>query len=95
MEKVYAQDSEKIFELSGSSPNGLSYPEAKKRLEENGKNTFKEAKKPGIIAKFFAQFKDVLIIVLLISCVISFIVTCIEQTWGDLFDVFFITKRMS
>jgi len=90
MEKVYAQDSEKIFELSGSSPNGLSYPEAKKRLEENGKNTFKEAKKPGIIAKFFAQFKDVLIIVLLISCVISFIVTCIEQTWGDLFDVFFI-----
>ena len=90
MEKVYAQDSEKIFELSGSSPNGLSYPEAKKRLEENGKNTFKEAKKPGIIAKFFAQFKDVLIIVLLISSVISFIMTCIEQTWGDLFDVFFI-----
>jgi len=90
MEKVYLQDYEKIFELSGSSANGLSYPEAKKRLEENGKNAFKEAKKPGLLAKFFSQFKDVLIVVLLVSSLISFIITCIEQSWGDLFDVFFI-----
>ena len=90
MEKVYSQEAEKIFELSGSSKNGLSYPEAKKRLEENGKNVFKEAKKPGLLAKFFAQFKDVLIVVLLASSVISFIMTCIEQNWGELFDVFFI-----
>lgn len=90
MEKVYKQDVEKIFELSGSSPNGLSYPEAKKRLEENGKNAFTEAKKPTLFSKFIAQFKDVLIVVLLVSAVISFVMTCIEQTWGDLFDVFFI-----
>ena len=33
MEKVYAQEVDKIFELTNSSQNGLSYPEAKKRLE--------------------------------------------------------------
>ena len=42
MEKVYAQEYEKIFEFAESSTNGLSYQEAKKRLEANGKNSFIE-----------------------------------------------------
>ena len=90
MEKVYSQDYEKIFEFAESSTNGLSYAEAKKRLETNGKNTFIETKKPNLLMRFFSQFKDVLIIVLLISSIISFVITCIDQTWSELFDVFFI-----
>ena len=90
MEKVYAQEVEKIIELTRTSEKGLSYPEAKKRLEENGKNAFVEKKKPGLLAKFFAQFKDILIAILLVSALISLVVCIVTNDPSELFDVFFI-----
>ncbi len=58
--------------------NGLDEHEAKKRLETNGANTLQARKKPSVIKKFFAQFKDFCVIILFIACIISFATGFIE-----------------
>ncbi len=52
---------------------GLTSSEAAKRLEQYGSNTLKSGKRIHPLAIFFSQFKDVLIIILLVATVISFI----------------------
>lgn len=54
---------------------GLSSREAQKRLNADGKNVITHKKAHGIIYKFFSQFKDFMIIILLISAGVSFIVS--------------------
>lgn len=51
--------------------NGLSHQEAKKRQEKFGKNKMDEGKRKTLIVMFFSQFKDFLILVLLVAAVIS------------------------
>jgi Ca2+-transporting ATPase len=57
-----------------SSINGLSSSEAQKRLLEHGKNELVEEKKAGPIQIFFGQFKDILILILLIAAVAAYYV---------------------
>jgi len=57
-----------------SSINGLSSSEAQKRLLEHGKNELIEEKKAGPIQIFFGQFKDILILILLIAAVAAYFV---------------------
>lgn len=46
---------ETILELHSSAGNGLSEAEARKRLEQNGKNELKEGKKKSVAEAFFEQ----------------------------------------
>ncbi|MBQ4099994.1 MAG: cation-translocating P-type ATPase [Oscillospiraceae bacterium] len=55
-----------------TTSNGLSADEAKKRLDEYGANALVEGKKQGIVSVFFGQFKDLMVIILLIAAAISF-----------------------
>ncbi len=57
-----------------SSINGLSSSEAQKRLLEHGKNELIEEKKAGPIQIFFGQFKDILILILLIAAIAAYFV---------------------
>lgn len=58
-------------ELNTSLRSGLSGSEAKQRLEKIGFNQLKEGKKRTLWNMFFDQFKDVLIIILLLSALVS------------------------
>lgn len=61
--------------LESDEKRGLKSKEAKTKLEKYGKNIIESGKKQGIISKFFAQFKDLMIIILLISALISFLLS--------------------
>ncbi len=62
---------ETILELQSSEENGLSEQEAKKRLEQNGKNELTEGKRKSVTEAFLEQLNDPLIYVLLVAVVIS------------------------
>ncbi|MBQ3124660.1 MAG: calcium-translocating P-type ATPase, PMCA-type [Clostridia bacterium] len=52
--------------------SGLSDKEAKKRLNKYGKNRIIEKKKKSVFARFFEQFNDFMIIILLCAAAVSF-----------------------
>ena len=64
---------------------GLSHRQVEERREKYGANQLEEQKKKSIIIKFLEQFKDFMIIILLIASVISAVVTKMEGG-NDYFD---------
>lgn len=65
------QSVEDVFKEVQSSPSGLSSQEAASRLEKYGANTLQEGKKKSLLEKFVDQFKDFMILVLLVAAVVS------------------------
>lgn len=68
-----------IKQLETDPVNGLTSSSALSRLEQYGKNKLKEPKKKSNIQRFFDQFKDVMIVILIIAAIISFIVAIYEK----------------
>lgn len=57
---------------------GLSTTEAESRLTEHGENKLHERKKKTNAQRFFEQFKDVMILILIVAAIVSFVVACYE-----------------
>ncbi len=86
--KEYLKSTQEVLKDLNSNLNGLEEKEAAKRLEENGANKLAEAKKDGIVKKFFKSLLDPMVLMLLGAAGISAI-TAIST--GDSFtDVFII-----
>jgi Ca2+-transporting ATPase len=69
---AYRQSVDKVRALLGTDPEeGLSQEEARQRLQRHGKNELATEKPPPGWKKFLAQFKDVLVLLLLIATAIS------------------------
>ena len=80
-EKYYAQDIPQIEkELNTSLDNGLSDNEAKKRLASDGPNSLASKKKRSMFMRFIDQFKDFMIIVLIVAAILSGVVA---NEWTD------------
>lgn len=60
-----------VSELGSSAKDGLTSAEAKKRLEKYGPNELQAGKKINPFKLFIGQFKDVLVIVLIIAAFVS------------------------
>ena len=71
MKNFYNKSKNEIFSQFETSENGLSDSQVEQRLQEHGKNKLEEAKKANIFKKFIYQFKDILILILLASSIIS------------------------
>ncbi len=67
----YSQTPEEVLKELDATADGLSAAEAKKRLSEYGENELEEGKKKSMAQKFFEQFKDLMILVLLVAAIIS------------------------
>ena len=67
-----------IDELRTDKETGLSAEEASKRLKKYGPNSLQQKKKRPIWLMFLAQFKDVMILILVIAAILSFIVALSE-----------------
>ena len=72
-------------ELKTNIKTGLKDIDVKVRQDEFGENIIEEGKKESIIIRFIKQFKDFMIIILIIAAIVSAIVSYLENT-GDYFD---------
>ena len=90
--KHYLFSAEKVLEEVKSEKTGLSAEEAQKRLAEFGKNKLDEAPKPTLLARFAEQFKNPMIIVLLVAAVISAITGIVTEgkLEADVFIILFV-----
>lgn len=77
---------EVLNRLSTNKDTGLTTDIAKKLLGTVGENRLKEKKKKGMLARFFDQFRDAMIIILIIAAIVSFVVVVAEKNWGELFE---------
>ncbi|MFW6294716.1 MAG: cation-translocating P-type ATPase, partial [Halanaerobium sp.] len=68
----YRQQAKDVLDELGTSIKGLTAAEAKKRLEKDGKNVLQAKVDKSLVKIFFEQFKDVLVILLLVAAVMSF-----------------------
>jgi magnesium-transporting ATPase (P-type) len=78
-ESWYTESAKVVFGSFVTTPDGLSKEEATRRLAKHGANQLPEAKKRGSLVRFFYQFHNVLIYVLIAASA----VTAMLEHWVD------------
>ena len=76
---------EVIKKLETDRRHGLSESDAKERIAKYGKNVIRDKPKESLIVKFFKQFNDFMIIILIIASIVSAVVS-FWQGENDYFD---------
>lgn len=79
MRRPYEMTKEEIMNSLEVKPNGLSKNEVESRREKYGANELQEGKKKSTFQVFLEQFKDVLVIILLIAATISMFLGNVES----------------
>ena len=69
----YTQGEEEVLKRLDTSVDGLSTAQAKERLDAYGFNELDEGEKRSLLSKFIDQFKDLMIIILLVAAALSVI----------------------
>src|SRR6056297_2948815 len=77
--QAYNLSIEELFKEFDTGKDGLSKDEASKRLEENGPNELQTTEQKSKIKMFLEQFKDVLVIILLVAALMSLFI----QNYSD------------
>ncbi len=83
---AHDQSREELLQKLQTNPStGLTGKQAEERLAQYGPNQLREKKKKTNFQRFLEQFKDVMIVILLIAAAISFVIACTE---GDPMEFF-------
>lgn len=80
MEKWYQLSKQVSLEKLKTSEKGLSQEEVLRRREEYGENALLESKPKSTLRVFLEQFKDLLVIILIIAAIISMLSDNVEST---------------
>lgn len=75
-----------LNELKTDEIQGLDESRVAQLRELHGENKLREKKKRTLLQRFGEQFKDVMILILLVAALISFVVACIEKDPGEFFE---------
>ncbi len=75
-----------LNELNTDTSRGLSDSEVQERLQKYGENKLKGKKKKSLAARFLDQFKDAMILILLVAAVISFVIACVQGEPEEFFE---------
>lgn len=74
MEEWHKLEADEVLKKLGSSPEGLKSSQIPSLQEEHGKNVLERSKRKSRFQIFIRQFRDIMIIILLVAAGISFIV---------------------
>ena len=74
----FSLSADTVLQKLESTTTGLSQKEAKERLQTYGPNELTSQKKVSLLQRFFAQFEDFMIIVLLCAAALSFLLSLME-----------------
>ena len=73
--------------LSSTDPaRGLSAQEVAARQAKYGPNRLREKKKRSMLRRFFDQFKDAMILILIAAAIVSFVIACVEGNPKEFFE---------
>ena len=82
----YNKDINSIFKEFNSSAKGLTETEANLNIAKYGSNELEKQKKPSFFKKLLLQFKNIMIIILLASAIISITTALIEKNYENIFE---------
>ncbi|MDD3337595.1 MAG: calcium-translocating P-type ATPase, PMCA-type [Lachnospiraceae bacterium] len=83
----YKEEREAVLrELSSNMESGLTSEQVSERLQKHGPNKLREKKRKTNVQRFFDQFKDVMILILIAAAIISFAVACVEGDPKEFFE---------
>ena len=80
MENVFNLEANQVMEEFDVDRNGLSDAKVKENREKFGENVLAEEKKKGVLTVFLEQFKDLLVIILIVTAAISATTGNLEST---------------
>ena len=72
--------------LSTNRESGLSSQQVAELQQKHGANRLREKKKKSLAQRFFDQFKDVMILILIAAAIVSFAIVCYNRDWHELFE---------
>lgn len=75
-----------VYQALDTSPEGLSQSEVNARLERDGYNRLAGGKRVTPLTRFFKQFANVMIIVLLAAAAVSATISIVQKEYADLFE---------
>ena len=82
----YGRSIQDVFKQVKSSERGLSQAEAERRLAENGRNALQEGKKRSKLLLFFAQFADLMTVILILAAILSAVLAFVTGDRTELAD---------
>ncbi len=86
MKELYKLSKGEALSACEASEAGLSGEEAERRLTLHGENKLKEGKKKSIPALFFAQFKDLMTMILICAAVLSGVLAYVTRDMSEIAD---------
>ncbi|MFA5007478.1 MAG: cation-translocating P-type ATPase [Candidatus Izemoplasmatales bacterium] len=78
MERYLGTIDSTLSELGTDARHGLTSSEAASRILRDGKNTLREKRRKSLFGMFLDQFKDFLVVILLVAAAISIVTAAIE-----------------
>lgn len=70
-EQFYRQTTLQVLERLHATPQGLLITEAMERLQKNGPNELPRGKKVTLLQRIIAQFKDLMILILIVAAIVA------------------------
>lgn len=70
-EQFYRQTTLQVLERLHATPQGLLTTEAMERLQKNGPNELPRGKKVTLLQRIIAQFKDLMILILIVAAIVA------------------------
>ncbi len=86
MEEFYKKSVQDCFKSFNTTSRGLKVEEVSARLPEAQKVQIKPAKKQSFLSKFFAQIKELMVLILLVSGILSLVIGIVEHSSSEIVD---------